>query len=343
MEGQRPDAPGAITAGLPLTIAPMLPAAGGEPFDSPAHLFEVMWSGVRAIAFVEGGRVRVQDRFCRDVTQRYPELQEISPQLNGSGIVLDGEIVALDARGRPDFALLRPRLASDDPGEAKRLATRTPVTFQAFDILYQDGRRLMSEPLRRRKSVLRQCARLPGPLAVPDFVEREGIAFFEAVRQHGLEGIVAKERESRYLPGQRSRAWEKLRVYEKDEFVICGFTYGGPIKGRLGPRSRRPLVSLLLGLYDEGGRLRYVGEVEGGFADASLDETVRILDDVASRVCPLDPPPALARLVFWCRPCLAASVRYAGWTREGNLRFPLFESLRPDVPAESCRLEGRGR
>ncbi len=324
---------------LPHTIEPMTACAGAEPFDSPAHIFEVLWDGVRAIAFVEGGRLRLQDGFGRDVTHRYPELGAIAAQVNDDGVAVDGNIVALDADGVPDISRLLRRASVDDAAEAARRAAEAPVTVQAFDILYRNGEPLMSFSLRRRKELLRLALRPKGAVALPDYVARDGIAFFEAARQHNLEGIIAKEWDSRYVAGQRSRAWLKIKVYQKDEFVVGGFTYGGQMLGLRPGRQRRPFASLLLGLYGDDARLRYAGEVTGGF-DEMPEEDAALLDGVADRECPFREEPALGRLVFWCRPELAATVRFAGWSPEGRLRFPLFESLRPDVPAESCRPDG---
>jgi DNA ligase D-like protein (predicted ligase) len=315
----------------------MLPVSVAEPFDSPSHFYEVLWDGIRCLAFVERGATRLQDRYGRDVTWQYPELQSIGGQLHGSGLVLDGEIVALDERGRPEFGRLEQRLRATDESEAERLAARVPVTYQAFDILYREGLSLEKEPLRRRKAVLRQAVRMHGPLEAPDHVEREGVAFFEAVREHGLEGIIAKDRESPYLAGRRSPAWSVVRVFQRDEFVIGGYTYGGPLR-RPPPRAAKPpFASLLLGLFDAEGALRYAGEVTGGF-EGQAEELAAALEAVTAGRPPFADPPALPRLVFWCRPELAATIRFSQWAG-GRLRFPLFERLRPDVPAEACRFE----
>jgi bifunctional non-homologous end joining protein LigD len=314
----------------------MLPSCAAEPFDSPAHIFEVCWDGVRSLAFIEGSRVRMQDRYGRDVTHRWPELAALATSVREGGLVLDGEIVCLDERARPDFRRLAPRLAVDEADEAQRLAQVSPVTFQAFDVLYRSGQSLMGWPLRRRKEMLRQVVRPTSVIAVPDFVTRDGIAFFEAARQHGLEGIVAKESESRYQPGVRSAAWLQVPVYRKDNFVIAGFTYGG----RWDPHDRRrpsrdAFTSLLLGQFDTGGRLHYVGEVSGGFTADDADSLLFQLEELGAPNVPFADPPDIGRLAFWCRPELAASVRYAEWA-DSRLRFPVFEALRPDVPASSC-------
>jgi bifunctional non-homologous end joining protein LigD len=313
----------------------MLAERGEHPFDSSAYFFEVMWDGVRALAYFEGGAVRLQDRYLRDVTALYPELQRAASQVD-PGTVLDGEIVVLDGEGQPDFAGLCRRAAAPDAGEAIALAERTPATFQAFDVLYHDGRSVMAQPLWRRRRLL-HWLRPGGALAVPGVLTQEGVALFDAARQHGLEGIMAKRRDSVYRPGRRSAAWLKLKVHEREEFVIGGFTYGG----RRLPhrRSREPFTSLLLGLYDGRGTLRYVGEVSGGFDGPSARETADALDPLVTGDCPFAGVPPSQRLVFWCRPELVATVRFGAWAAEGTLQFPVFEGLRRDVPAAACRLK----
>jgi DNA ligase D-like protein (predicted ligase) len=330
--------PASTPSRLPQIIEPMLPATAAEPFDSPAHIFEVLWDGVRAFAFVESGGPRLHDRFGRDITHRYPELQDVARQVTGTGLVLDGQIVSLDGRGRPDFGALRARLSVDDGQEAKRLAARSPVTFHAFDLLYLNGENVMGQSLRRRKELLRQEVRHGPALTVPDFVAKDGIAFFEAAREHDLGGIIAKECDSRYLPGQRSRAWLAIRLQQRSEFVIAGFTYGGRWRKPGARPSKEAFASLLLAAYGEDDRLHYAGEVTGDFDEINRPETASVLDHLVTNDCPLAEAPPLDRLVFWCRPEMAATVRFAEWTADGRLRFPVFMYLRPDVPPESCRL-----
>ena len=328
----------ALPGNLPHAVEPMLPSLAGDPFDSPTHIFEVIWAGVRALLFIERGEVRVQDSYGRNATARYPELQVPRSHLNGSGIILDGAIVCLDDAGRPDFPRLHRRLVLNDDTEAALMAAEAPVTFQAFDILYRNGLPVMDEPLLRRKSLLRQTVRIQGTLAVPDFVEREGVAFFEAARAHALEGVIAKERDSRYTPGIRSRSWLSMRVYQRSEFVIGGYTYGGaPRPGQRAPATG-PFTSLLIGQFDASGALRFVGEVSGGLDAASAAHVVDALDAIRSPEAPFAGHTAAGRLVFWCRPELAVTVRFAGWGPNGRLRFPLLEWLRPDIPAHKCRL-----
>ncbi len=317
----------------------MLPGATAEPFDSPSHIFEVIWDGIRAVMFVERGAVRIQDAYARDITARYPELHGAASDVRGSGVVLDGVIVCPDDNGRPDFGRLHRRLSVRDDLDSALLAAELPVTFQCFDILHRNSHSVISEPLRRRKDILQQAVRVRGALDVPDFVEREGIAFFEAARSHGLPGIIAKDRSSAYVPGARDPAWVAMRVYARDKFVVAGYTYGHPPIPAAGPRRAAvPFGSLLLGQYDSEGTLRFAGEVEGPFAPEAVPAMVQAFDAVASPDPPFADPPSLGRLIFWCRPELAADVRFAGRSAGGRLRFPIFEYLRPDIPVSACRL-----
>jgi ATP-dependent DNA ligase len=315
----------------------MLPSLSREPFDSPSHIFEIIWDGVRALLFVERGAVRIQDGYGRNVSALYPELQAVASCVNGSGVVLDGVIVCLDNEGRPDFARLHRRLTASDDAEADLLADEVPVTFQAFDILYRNGLSVMTQPLRRRKTLLRQTARTQCTLAVPDFVEREGVAFFEAARAHALQGIVAKERDSCYEPGVRSRSWLTASI-RPGQVCDRGYTYGHALRPGRPAVTNTPFDSLLLGQYDAVGALHFVGAVEGAFDVRVADEIVRRLDSLASPESPFVDATSEGRLIFWCRPELVARVRFAERSHTGRLRFPLFEWLRPDVPASACRL-----
>ncbi len=334
---QRTQSSKPFAGSLPASIEPMLPTPIAEPFDSSSHVFEVAWDGVRALAFIERGYTRIVDRFGRDITWRFPELQPVAGQLNGSGLVLDGEIVALEEQdGLPVFERVLLRLAAANPGEIASTVAEMPVYFQAFDILYREGRSVMNEPLRTRKRMLRQAVRIQGALAVPDYVERDGVAFFEAARDHGLAGTVAKELDGRYTPGQTSRSWQVTRVFRRDEFVIAGFTYGGPSNVAM-RKMRRPFESLLLGAFDRRHRLTFVGELGGGFDERTQAELSAALEGLTTPQCPFEEAPRMPRLVFWCEPALVASVAYSGLTTQARLQFPKFEWLRPDVPPETCR------
>lgn len=175
-------------------------------------------------------------------------------------------------------------------------------------------------------------------ISVPESVERDGVDLFDAARQHGLGGVVAKELDAHYSPGRTSPAWRAIRSFKRQKFVVAGFTFGGPWRGKFAAKHQSAVESILLGLYDEDGVLRFVGEASGDFA--ADETTIEILNSTTAKDCPFVEPPAVEKLVFWCRPELSASVRYSEWTRSGALRFPLFDALRPDVPPETCRLSG---
>jgi bifunctional non-homologous end joining protein LigD len=315
-------------------VAPMLATPVPEPFDSAGHLYEVLWDGIRTLAFVDDGRVRLRDRWGSDITRRYPELASMPAYMRETSAVLDGAIVCLDEDGRPDFSRLRLRLGADRP---VRLAAEAPATFQAFDILYRRGQSLAGWPLRRRKEMLLALVRDYGGIGLPDWVERDGVAFFEAARDHGLAGIVAKKADSRYTPGERSSSWLKVRVYERDEFVVGGFAVGGRW---LPGRSKRPRtdVSLMLGRPLPDGRLTYVGEVSGNFEEPWAAALMDRAENVVIADSPFAEPPNVQRLVYWCRPDIVVSIRHAGIV-EGRPRFPVLEGARPDVPVEACREE----
>jgi bifunctional non-homologous end joining protein LigD len=312
----------------------MFAADEPEPFDSQSHIFELLWEGLRAVIFIDGRSVVIQDRYGRDVTALFPELAFLHQRVPLTGTALDGMIVALDDDGTPEFGGLLPRLFRDDSAPSEK---RPHIAFHAFDVLYRDAESVMDYTLRRRKEILREIVRPGDRIAVPDDVQTDGIALFEAARQHGLGGIVAKEMNSSYAPGARSRAWLTIRTFPRRNFVVGGFTYGGPWRGKTAAKHRGPIESVLVGLYDGERRLRFVGEASGSFR--SGDITAEKLDSIATANCPFAEPPAVEKLVFWCRPQLAAAVRYAEWTPAGTLRFPVFETLRPDTPPETLLID----
>lgn len=313
----------------PTLLRPMLPVVREEPFDSPDHIFEVKWGGVRAIAVIDGGEVRLHGRNLRELTPLYPELSALAACLQARHAVLDGEIAAWGTEGLPAFDLLRPRLLRPDQPAAP--SRRAAVIYQVFDLLELNGRWLLQHPLFERRNLLHERLR-PNRLGqAADFVRDEGVAFFEAVAVHRLEGVIAKNKYSPYLPGERSDAWQEVRAIQSDDFVIGGYTFGG------GRRTKDLIASLLLGAYRRQ-RLEFVGEVSIGCSDREMRQLVELLTPLHTERCPFAEPPAVARFLYWCRPELACHVRYSQWGPDGQLRFPVFVAPRPDVPAEECVL-----
>ena len=311
---------------LPSTIKPMLGRMARHPFDSPKHIFELKWDGMRALAFIEGGELKLFSRNARNVTTQFPELAGMPSQVKSGPVVLDGEIVCLDEQNRPNFFQLQQRLQVKRVG----LKQKSPLHFIAFDLLYVDGRSVMKEPLVDRKNRLQDVLN-PTEIILPcEFVETDGTAFFQATCDLGLEGIMAKDKKSIYVPGQRSAHWLKIKRVRESEFVIGGYSFGG---------ARKELFSsLLLGLYDDQRRLNYVGSVGTGFSDAEARVIYTELQRRHSEDRPFATQPDVKKLIFWCRPELVCQVEYGEFTPGGNLRYPIYLRLRDDKDPEDCTL-----
>jgi bifunctional non-homologous end joining protein LigD len=309
--------------GFPSAVRPMQAASAEAPFSSEEYLFEVKWDGLRSLLFVEpDGGFRLQDRALGDITSRVPELAGIGRQVT-PGTVLDGELVATDSEGRPDYQALRRRLAGEGSSPSS-----PPLAFLAFDALYVGGRSLLRQPLIRRKARLQRAVTGGGHLFVPHHIEKEGVELFEACLERGLEGVMAKHRDSTYVPGQRSPFWLKVKAVKSDDFIVLGAT-----RGQDGQR----FGALMVGYYEDG-RLLPCGSVGGGFDEQALATLAAELDRLATETCPLTPEPVLTAPVGWCSPQLVISVRYSEWAPDGTLRFPIFNGVRPEVhPAECVR------
>ncbi len=307
-------------------LRPMLPTLIERPFDSSDHIFEVKWGGVRAIATVAEGKVRVHGRNLRDLTPLYPELSALAGCLRGKSAMVDGEIVAWGTEKLPAFELLRPRLLRPNTEVSPR--RRSPIIYQLFDLLELDGKSLLGRPLFERRNLLHERLTPHRVVQAADFVQQDGIAFFEAAASHGLEGIVAKEKLSPYLPGEHSAAWQEIRATQADDFVVGGYSFGGG-------RRKDPIASLLLGAY-RGHRLEFVGQVSVGCSDREARLLLNLLTPLHTEECPFTEAPAVPRFLYWCRPELVCRIRYSQWGPDGHLRFPIFVAPRPDVPAEEC-------
>lgn len=334
--------PKSMLGRMPASIAPMLASEASEPFDSADHIFELMWGGVRAMAYIGDGVARLRGRNGRDLTAYFPELQCIPERMNAREAILDGEVVAVDGEGHPAFELLRARMqamAIAHTGDGKprlplefRLKPVKGLSYQAFDILWLDGRSLHDRPLWQRKNRLHDAVTASPEFAPVDFVDNEGVAFFDAVIERKLEGVVAKQKTSLYMPGRRSKTWLEIRALQSFDAVIGGYAIGGS------HRKGQPFSQLLLGAYTQG-RLEYIGSVSGGLTDKQARELVELLEPFhASEPSFFDPPP-LQRLIYWTEPEMVCRVRFSEWSPDGHLRFPIFSALRPDLSADQCVLE----
>src|SRR5438105_2846950 len=237
-------------------IEPMLASAAEEPFDSPDFTYEPKWDGVRTIAFVDGGEVRLQTRNLLDCTKQYPEATQAAEALTGAyHAILDGEVVALDEKGVPSFQRLQPRMHVSDESTVRKLRRSTPVIYEVFDILYADGEDLTRKPLRERLRRLDEALTPMGSIRRSEGFPGTGVALFAAAREQGIEGIVAKRLDSIYLPGARSPAWVKIKAFRTMESVIGGWTAG---QGGRTTTARAPSDN-----GDQGARVPSVLEVEG--------------------------------------------------------------------------------
>jgi bifunctional non-homologous end joining protein LigD len=345
---ETPPRPSALTQAQQRLLRPMLPVRIDEPFDSDDHLFELKWGGVRALAFVEGPRLTLVGANGRDITEWYPELQSLPRQVRGRTAVLDGEIVALGKEGYPNFELLRERIQAfgiAPPLERRDLDLAGGLSYQAYDVLIAGGRSMLDRPLWHRKNILQNLVSPSAVAQATDFIEAEGVAFYEAAREHKLEGIVAKHKESEYLPGERSNDWQELRIVEAGDFVIGGYSFGGPLRpGQGTPRrqsKRQPFSELLIGAYDGQGNLHHVGNVSGPFTLGEAGLILQFMTDQHTPECPFVSPPELPRFIHWCQPELVCRVRFSEWTPAGMLRFPYFIALRPDLLPADCLLDDR--
>ncbi len=314
---------------LPDLVRPMMAVLRETlPPDDERWAYEMKWDGVRAVVYVDGGRARAMSRNDLDMTAAYPELREMAASLGSRPVVLDGEIVALDARGRPSFERLQPRMHVGNATQIRRLAASTPVTFMAFDLLHLDGRPTTGLPYTERRRLLESLHLQGRSWQTPPAWFGGGAMVLEAAREQGLEGVVVKRLDSSYHPGRRSEDWLKVKHLRTQEVVIGGWKPGaGRREGMVG--------SLLLGVQGAQG-LEYAGKVGTGFSEQALVELgtrLRALERPASPFAGAVPR-ADAREAHWVEPVVVGEVRFGEWTRDGRLRHPAWRGLRPDKAPE---------
>lgn len=309
---------------LPPTIAPVQPVLVREPFDSPEYTFQVKWDGIRLLSFVEQGEVRLHNRRLRDRSGFYPELLVLPQLLQADEVVLDGEVIVLGTKG-PSFPAVLRREQVTTKERALALAKERPICYMVFDLLYVGGESLLSRSLTERQQCLQEVLAVnPVVQIVEDFPS--GRALFAAVKKAGLEGIVAKKKLSSYVPGTKSRAWQKIKVRQRQLCVVGGYLMTGP-----------RLRSLLVGAWQEE-RLVYLGRVGSGLTDEEAALLQDALPQLAVPTCPFDPR-VRAPGAQWVQPLVPVTVEFSEWTPELRLRAPSIVSF-PPVPAADCRLEG---
>jgi bifunctional non-homologous end joining protein LigD len=310
----------------PRAPSPMLATPIDKPFSQEGWIFELKYDGIRAMVSVAGDAIRITGRRGGDETSRYPEAGAIRAGIRARQAVIDGELVVLDADGRPSFERLQQRINVVREADVRRVAGAHPVTFVAFDLLQLEGRDLLTTELRIRKKTLRETIVDSPHIMFAAHVERDGISLFEEARKSGIEGIVGKRADSPYRSGVRSPDWVKIKSWRSQSCVIVGYTAG---RGR---RSNQ-LGALILAVFDNG-RLVHCGQVGTGFDDKTLRDLKERLRPLVVDVCPLDPVPKTSEPATWVKPELVCEVRFSEWTREGMLRHPAFRTLRPDQRIE---------
>jgi bifunctional non-homologous end joining protein LigD len=312
-------------APMPKDLTPMLAQIGkGEPPTDPGWLFEVKWDGVRALCYIENGKLRMISRNGNVIDRQYPELSILPHHVNATTAVIDGEIAALDERGVPSFELLQRRINVAEASAIALLSRNHPVVFFAFDLLYLDGHDLHGVALVERKRLLQEILTPGDGINYSNHFEGNGAELLAAAKQQGLEGIVGKRANSFY-ESRRGSDWVKYKVTASSSFVLCGFTKG----------ERDFFGALVLGVYD-GGKLVWAGNVGTGFDHKMMKLIHSKLEPLATQKCPVEPDKNLPREVTWVRPELVCECKFSNWTEDGRLRAPVFMGLRPDIDPSEC-------
>jgi bifunctional non-homologous end joining protein LigD len=314
---------------MPRFVPPMAARNVSDLPTGPDWIYEVKFDGYRALLMKSDTRVAIRSRNDKDLTKAYPSVTAAGARLHAHSAILDGEVVALDASGRPSFQALQHRAAH--PNHV--------IVYYTFDLLHLDGEDLTSKPLAVRRARLASVVKGSGIL-LSEALEGKARDVIEAVRSLGLEGVVAKRKDSRYLPGDRSAAWQKLKLDRQQEFVIGGYRPGN-----------NGVDALLVGYYERS-RLRFAGKVRAGFTPHLRRQVLGELEPLHADRCPfVDLPnskashwgggvtPEQMAEMQWVKPQLVAQIRFVEWTAEGHLRHAAFLGLRSDKPARSVRSE----
>ncbi|MEO7300732.1 MAG: non-homologous end-joining DNA ligase [Verrucomicrobiota bacterium] len=326
------DAPlGKIRFVEPMKCRPMK-----EPPRGKDWIYEIKFDGFRTLALKEKGVVQLLSRSAKDLTARFPEIAEAMEKLPFKNGVLDGEVVALDEKGRSSFQLLQ---TSNMPGEP-----HAPLCFYAFDVLNLDGKNLTGHPLARRKQILQNLLPLqPDVIRFSANIQGDPQQLLQEVRKRGLEGIIAKRADSEYEPGLRSGAWAKIKVINEQEFVIGGYTL---------PKGSRDFFGAILVGYYKNGQLTFASKVGTGFNQALLKSLHKEFQKIPQDKCPFVNLPekrtsrygqgvtaAEMKRCTWVNPSLVCQIHFTEWTRDGHLRHPVFLGLRDDKNAKDVKRE----
>src|SRR5215216_755146 len=328
------------TSQFPQLVKPMLAGHIDTPFDNKDWVFEVKWDGVRAILLHNKAKeaiTEIQSRNGKNTTHRYPEITKAIGTVvkSNESIVLDGEIVVLNKEGIPDFQMHQKRMNVESQRDIEFLSNEIPATYFVFDILYINGRSVEELQLSDRRKILNSViAEGSKRIRVSEYIEEKGKALFKSVIERHLEGIVAKEKHSKYHQGIRSSAWLKIKGIVTQDCIVVGYTKGeGNRQDYFG--------SLILAAYDDIGKLRFIGHSGSGFGFDQLKETLTVMQRLRTEnnFCPLDSIPYTNSKPTWLRPELVAEVKFSGWTQDLIMRAPIFLRFRYDKRLTECLIE----
>lgn len=298
-------------------IKPMMATLIDSPFDKEGWIFEVKWDGFRSIAQIELGEARLFSRNLNEFKQFNP-INETLKKIRHQAI-LDGEIVILDKNGKSSFQLLQ---NFQSTGEGN-------LIYYVFDLIELNGNNLTKLPLRERRELLKKIIPSRSLIKFSESVSEKGVTFFNAAKRHNLEGIIAKDNNSIYEVGKRTKTWLKIKTGLRQEAVIGGYT-----KGR---GSRKYFGSLALGVYEKR-KLVFVGLCGGGFDEKTLKLVYDKLKPLAAKKSPFENSPKIPKIT-WVRPKLICEIKFAEWTDEGLMRQPIFLGLRDDKNPKGVHYE----
>ncbi len=304
-------------------IKPMMIGEMRDAFDSPDYIYELKLDGIRAVVYLDSVRTDLRNKRNLMVTSVYPELRDIHKQVKKC-CILDGEIAVIN-NGKPDFSEVQRRSLMSNKFKIQMAVAKLPVCFTAFDILYLDGQQLTDLPLMERKKLLEKTVDESPRLAVSRFIEEKGVAFYALAEQNGLEGIVAKRKDSRYYFDKRTKDWIKIKNLQDDDFVVCGYI-----------EKESNVVSIVLGQYRTN-QLVYKGHVTLGISG----DDFKLIQQQKSTDCPFFAAPKGNEKAVWLAPDLVCTVKYMEKTESGSLRQPVFKGLRVDkLPGDCIEKDG---
>jgi bifunctional non-homologous end joining protein LigD len=316
---------------MPTELVPMLAKSGPLP-TGDGWGYEVKWDGVRALAFVSGGRVKLVGRSGREVTSQYPEVRGLGEALGTREAIFDGEVVAFGENGLPSFERLQRRMHVASSRAVARLARESPVAYVLFDLLWLEGRSLMELTYTERREELTALDLHGRTWQVPRHHVGDGEALLELTRRQGLEGVMAKRLDCPYTPGKRGGGWVKVKNVHRTSLVVGGWLDGE--RGRAGS-----LGALTVGFYEDG-ELQYAGRVGTGFGETERARLLKLLAPLAAPASPFSgrQPP---KETHWVSPELVCEVEYRQWTRTRTLRAPAYKGLRDDLNPEQAVFESQ--